>query len=86
MSVIADTDPPVIKTKLEFFRSVRKTYPFEIIRKKISPANFSASNQPILVFLSCPEVSENRQKLKRNYMAADGHKMDQNRKLWACPI
>ena len=36
-------------------------------------ANFSASNRPTLVFLSCPEVSGNRQKRKKSYMTADGH-------------
>ena len=34
-------------------------------------ANFSASKCPIFVFLSCPEVSGNHQKPKRNCMAAD---------------
>ena len=30
----------------------------------------------ILVFLSCQEVSGNQQKLKRNYIAADGNTDD----------
>ena len=36
-------------------------------------ANSSASNWPVLVFLSCPQASWNREKPKRNYMTADGH-------------
>ena len=35
--------------------------------------NSFASNRPILVYQSCPQVSEKWQKPKINYMAADGY-------------
>ena len=58
----------------DFFRSALKLFPSEIIEifPPQLPANSSALNQPILVFLSCPQVSGNRQKPKRNYIAFDG--------------
>ena len=73
--IVADTDSPVINDITIFFRSALKIFPFEIIEKKISPvtANFFASNQLIFAFLSYPEVSRNRQKPKRDYMAANDH-------------
>ena len=46
----------------------------EIIKKKNFPVttNSSASNRPILVFLSCPLKSGNQQKPKKKLMAAGG--------------
>ena len=59
-----------------FFRSALKIFPFEIIEKTFSPVtpNFSALNRLILVFVSYLQVSGNRQKSKRNYMAADDYR------------
>ena len=59
----------------DFFRSALKFFPFEIVEIFFSPvtANSSALNGRISVFLSCPQISENPQKPKRNYMALDGH-------------
>ena len=60
-------------TKEGFFRSTLKTLPFEIIEKKNYPvtASLSASNRLILVFRRYLEMFGNRQKPKRNYVAAD---------------
>lgn len=63
-----------IQRNKDSFRSALTTFPFEIIAKFFSliAANFSASNRPVLVFLSGPKVSGHWQKSKRNQMAADG--------------
>ena len=73
--IVADTSSPVINNIRTFFDKALKIFPFEVIRNFFPPvtANPSASNRPILVFVSCPQVSGNWQKPKRNYMAADGY-------------
>ena len=74
--IVTDTCSPAMITKYGFFSIESKKFSFrDNWKKNIYPvtANFSASNRLILVFLRCPDVSRNRQKPKRNYMASDSH-------------
>ena len=71
IDIVAGTVSPVMITKYNFFRSALKTFPFDIIEKKFTRLQliFLLRIDLILIFLSCQEVSGNRQKPKRNYMA-----------------
>ena len=71
IDIVAGTVSPVMITKYDFFQSALKTFPFDIIEKKFTRLQliFLLRIDLILIFLSCQEVSGNRQKPKRNYMA-----------------
>ena len=64
---------------------MRQSKTFSAVTANSVTANSNASNRPILVFMSCPQVSGNQQKPKKNYMTADGY-TDKIWVLWASRI
>ena len=71
--MVADTGSLVIDDIQIFLRSALNNIKKKKIKNPSVTTKFSALNRLVLVFLSYLEVSGNRHKPKKNYMADDSH-------------